>query len=116
MIAGFLATVVLAVGTDFLLIQIFGSRTETSSPGLLAATLIYTELYVAAGGFVTGRIARGMNPVFVLAGIAFVITAANLFLVTNSVPIWYKAVSLLCLAPFTLAGGWLATRERRRIT
>ena len=113
-IAGFLATVVLAVGTDFVL-KSFISLYRESDPRLLLATLLYTQLYAVAGGYVTGRIARPrpMRAVSILAGIAWVLSLATMITAGSALPLWYRAASLILLIPCTLAGGWLAGRGRQ---
>jgi len=115
-IGGFLSTLVLALGTDFLLMQILPGHEESSSFPLLIATLVYTQIYAAVGGYVTGRIARPrpMRAVSILAGIAFILSLAVLMMPGSTLPLWSKTASLMLLIPCTLAGGWLANRAQSR--
>jgi hypothetical protein len=112
-LAGFITTLVLALGTDFLLKTVFPNQSE-SSLTLRVATLLYTEVFAAAGGFVTARIAhtRPMRAVLILALVAFGLSLAILASGGNDLPTWYKIASLVLLIPCTLAGAWLTTRGR----
>jgi hypothetical protein len=89
----------------------------TSDPTYWVASMILGLVFVAAGGYVTGRIAqaREVTHAALMAFATMVIGLVFLFgTETITIPEWYLPLSFGLTMPAALAGGYVAARRRAR--
>ena len=117
-LAGFLAVVVLSVGTDFVLesFGIFPSQSEPAAytAGLLMVALVYRCVYTVAGGYVTARLApnRPMRHATILGFVGIVAGTLGVVVSWNLTPHhWYPIALVITALPCTWLGGRLKTRQ-----
>jgi hypothetical protein len=117
-LAGFVAVVILSLGTDQLL-HVLGVYPPWGqpmhSPGLNLLALTYRIVYTVFGSYLTARLAphSPMRHVWILAGIGFVIAAFGAFatIPMNLGPAWYP----IALAVTAWPCGWLGGVLHRRL-
>ena len=116
-LAGFLAVVVLSVGTDFVLesLAIFPSQSEPAAytAGLLMVALVYRCVYTVAGGYVTARLApdRPVRHATILGFVGIVAGTIGVVVSWNLTPHhWYPIALVITALPCTWLGGRLKTR------
>lgn len=121
-VAGFLVTFVLSVGTDSAmhLMGRFPAAEARMSDGLFVIAAVYRAAYTVAGGYVTARLApdRPIVHAVVLAVIGVAAGGAGVLAYYLSGlrelgPPWYAFSLPLMAVPFVLAGAWL--RQGRRV-
>lgn len=112
--AGFLAVVVLSLGTDQLMHMLnvyppWGEPMNDVSDNLLA--LAYRCVYGVIGSYITARLAphSPMRHVWVGAAIGFVISSMGIIAATrmNLGPIWYPVLLTITTFPCAWIGGTL---------
>ncbi|MGE0886585.1 MAG: hypothetical protein AB7P14_23855 [Blastocatellales bacterium] len=112
--AGFLAVVVLSLGTDQLMHTLnvyppWGEPMNDTSDNLLALT--YRCVYGVIGSYITARLAphSPMRHVWVGAAIGFVISSMGIIAATrmNLGPIWYPVLLTITTFPCAWIGGTL---------
>lgn len=112
--AGFLAVVVLSLGTDQLMHMLnvyppWGEPMNDASDNLLA--LAYRCVYGVIGSYITARLAphSPMRHVWVGAAIGFVISSMGIIAATrvNMGPIWYPVLLTITTFPCAWIGGTL---------
>jgi hypothetical protein len=116
-LAGFVAVVVLSLGTDQVL-HVLGVYHPWGQPmfepGLNFLALSYRIVYTIVGGYVTARLAphSPMRHVWVLAGIGFVIGLAGAVatIPMHLGPAWYPIAIAVTALPCTWLGGVLYRR------
>ena len=115
--AGFLAVVVLSVGTDFVLesLGIFPPQSEPAAytPGMLLVALIYRCVYTVAGGYVTAWLApdRPMRHAIILGFVGIVAGTIGAVVAWNLSPHhWYPIALVITALPCTWLGGKLKTK------
>ena len=118
-VLGFLAVVVLSLGTDQLLhvLQVYPPWGEPMhEPGLNLLALSYRIVYTVFGSYLTARLAphSPMRHVWVLAGIGFVIGTAGAIaaIPMNLGPAWYPIALALSALPCAWLGGVLYRRRQ----
>jgi hypothetical protein len=118
-IAGFAAITILTSIVDAVLtgIDIFPSKPQEYTSGLLCIALIYRTIFAVLGGFVVAKLApfRPMNHIIVLAvtgtliGIAGVITGWD----QAGYPHWYSITLTVLTFPAIWYGGRLTVDKKR---
>jgi hypothetical protein len=115
LLAGFIAVVVLSIGTDVLL-------TYTLFPGLAhsqASTNVwllivgYCSVYSVIGGYLTARLApnRPIGHAIVLGAIGLAVGIVGVFFGPRGEgPAWYPIAIAAQALPFSWLGGWLSAR------
>jgi hypothetical protein len=113
LLAGFVAVVVLSLGTDLALhaAGIFPALGQTMSHGLFALATVYRTLYGIVGGYVTARVApdRPMGHALVggLIGLALSILGAVVTWNKDLGPHWYPLALIATVMPAAWLGGKL---------
>ena len=119
-LAGFVAVVVLSVGTDqvFHALKVYPPFGQPMwDPKLNLLALSYRCVYGALGSYIAGRLAprRPMKHAMILAGIGFVLsilgTIGSVVMKVQG-PLWYPISIAVTALPFGWLGGWLASRKR----
>jgi hypothetical protein len=111
-LAGFLAVVVLSVGTDFVLesLGIFPPQSEPAAytAGMLMVALIYRSIYTVAGGYLTARFApdRPMRHAIILGIVGIVAGSLGVVFAWDLSPEhWYPIALVVTALPCTWLGG-----------
>jgi hypothetical protein len=119
-LAGFLAVVVLSLGTDQLLhvLEVYPPWGEPMrEPGLNLLALAYRIVYAVLGSYVTARLAprAPMRHVWVLSAIGCAIAGFGAIAVIplNLGPAWYPIALAVTALPCGWVGGTLYLRSRR---
>ncbi|HVE79536.1 MAG TPA: hypothetical protein VNA89_11765 [Gemmatimonadaceae bacterium] len=116
--AGFLVTVLLAVGSDYLLMAAmpgaFSPDGRVERTSLLLFALAYGALFAVAGAYVTGRLAPGrpVTHALILGAIALALSIVVSASRWDNAPAWYNLAALAVILPAAWAGGTLAMRHR----
>jgi hypothetical protein len=112
--AGFLAVVVLSLGTDQVLhvLQVYPPWSEPmNDPGLNLLALCYRIVYTVVGGYITARLAphSPMRHVWVLGTIGLVVAVAGAIatIPMHLGPSWYPIALAVTALPCTWLGGVL---------
>jgi hypothetical protein len=112
--AGFLAVVVLSLGTDQVLhvLQVYPAWGETMyDAGLNLLALSYRIVYTVVGGYITARLAphSPMRHVWVLGTIGLVVAVAGVIatIPMHLGPSWYPIALAVTALPCTWLGGFL---------
>jgi hypothetical protein len=112
--AGFIAVVVLSLGTDQVLhvLQVYPPWGEPmNDPGLNLLALSYRIVYTVVGSYVTARLAphSPMRHVWVLGGIGLVVAVAGAIatIPMHLGPAWYPIALAVTALPCTWLGGFL---------
>jgi hypothetical protein len=122
-IAGFIAVIILSIGTDLLLVKtgIFPPQNEPDSYEwwMLLTALIYRSIYSIAGGLITALIAPGKPLVhsMILGVIGILSATAGIVLNWNKISnptIWYPVLLILLTLPCVWLGGKLEIYLRHR--
>ena len=116
--AGFLAVVLLSLGTDEVLhlLRVYPSWGEPMLDSrLFVLALSYRVVYTVLGGFITARLAPGspMRHVSILGVIGLVAGSAGVIVALSGAdlgPNWYPIGIALTAYPCTWLGGALASR------
>jgi hypothetical protein len=109
-VAGFLAIVILSVGTDTILEQVGvlpqGALFDT---GLLLLALMYRSLYSVIGAYITARLApdQAMRHALALGLLGIVVSGLGALAARDLGPAWYG----LALVVVSLPLAWLGGRE-----
>jgi len=115
-IAGFLATALLSLGTDVVLhaLHVFPPWGEPMSSGLFVGATIYRMAFTVVGGFITARVAprKPMTHVLVLGVIGIIAATAGLAATWNQGPEfgpkWYPILLVVTALPCVWIGGRFA--------
>lgn len=116
-IAGLLAAVLLAVGTDAALrgIGFFPPATnpQAYTSLMFLVSLVYSTVFTFIGGFVVGELAppEPMKYVAVLAVVAALLGIAGIFASWHVLAHWYVIGQAVLAFPAVWFGGRLATRR-----
>ena len=107
-LAGFLAIVILSVGTDTILEQA-GVLPEGAlfDTGLLLLALMYRSLYSVIGAYITARLAPNhpMRHALALGMLGIVVSALGTLAARDLGPAWYGLVLVLVSLPLAWLGG-----------
>jgi hypothetical protein len=117
-LAGFVAVVVLSLGTDQVLhmLQVYPPWDQPMfDPGLNLLALSYRIVYTIVGGYITARVARQspMRHALVLGAIGTVIATAGAIatIPMHLGPSWYPIAIALTALPCAWLGGTLYLRR-----
>jgi hypothetical protein len=118
-LAGFLATSVLSLGTDALLhvLRVFPPLGEPMSNGLYVWATVYRVAFTVLGGFITAAVAPRKPTTHVLVlGMAGVVAATAVLAATWSQgpefgPKWYPMLLVVTALPSVWIGGQFAVRR-----
>src|SRR5450755_233943 len=118
---GFLAVVVLSLGTDEVLhvLHVYGPWNQPmTDPGLNLLALSYRIVFTVVGGYVTARLAprAPMRHVWILAIIGLIAGIGGVFagMQMHMGPLWYPIGIAVTAVPCTLLGGAISQRGRVR--
>ncbi len=115
-LAGFLTTFILAVGSDALLHKImpgsFGDDGMAHGLALWVA-LVYTAVFGAAGAYVAARLAPGhpLRHALILGAIALLLSVIATIQLWHTAPAWYHILAVLLVLPSAWCGGMLFERQ-----
>jgi hypothetical protein len=120
LLADLIGTVLFAFGYAFLK-GIMSMATDIESDELVATSteyltfLVYGLLATAAGGYVSGRLAR-VSPIAHAASVGILVFALSILIMLVAsdltAPVWFNLVSLGGVVPAAAIGGWLASRAK----
>lgn len=118
-IAGFLATAVLSLGTDVVVhaLHLFPPWGEPMSSALFVWATVYRLAFTVLGGFITARVAprKPMTHVLVLGMIGIVAASIGLAATWNQGPEfgpkWYPILLVVTALPCVWIGGQVAARR-----
>jgi hypothetical protein len=116
-VAGFVLTAALNVGTNALLAKVAPGLIPTGAPVTDPAALVLVCAYVAAFGilgcYVTARLApsRPLFHALVLGGIALAMSIPVTVMAWNDTPAWFNVYNLLAVMPYAYLGGRLRERQ-----
>jgi hypothetical protein len=121
-LAGFFATFILSVATDFALhaTGVFPPWGQPMSNALFALATAYRTIYTVAAGYITARLApdRPMAHVWALGIIGLVAALAGTMATWNAGPEfgpkWYPLALVVLALPSVWTGGKLAQRTAAR--
>ena len=115
-LSGFLAVVVLSIGTDMLL-QATGIFPPFSEPKkfttpLLLVAMTYRAIYGAFGGYITALLAprRPMVHALALGAVGLLLSVAGAFVMRDQGHAWYSLALIVLALPSAWLGGRLARR------
>jgi hypothetical protein len=115
--AGFFVTILLAVGSDYLVRAAmpgaFSPEGRVERTSLLLFALAYGSLFAVVGAYVTGRLAPG-RPVTHALALGAIALALSIVLSASRwdhAPAWYNLAALAVILPAAWAGGTLAMRH-----
>ena len=115
-LSGFLAVVVLSIGTDMLL-QAAGVFPSFSEPQkfttlLLLVAMTYRAIYGVVGSYITALLAprRPMVHALALGGVGFVLSVAGAIVMRDQGHAWYSLALIVLALPSAWLGGRLAQR------
>lgn len=119
LLAGFLAVVILSLGTDTLLhaAGIFPSLGQRMADALLLLATAYRTVYGVAGSYITARLApdRPMQHALVGGVIGLALSIVGAFATWNRVPTfgphWYPVALIVTALPCAWAGGNLRVMQ-----
>lgn len=118
LLAGFVAVVVLSLGTDQILhvLGVYPPWGEPmNDPGLNLLALTYRCVYGALGSFIVARLAprNPMRHALILGGIGFVLSLAGAAsaIAMELGPVWYPIALVITAIPAAWLGGALAQRR-----
>lgn len=116
---GFLAVVVLSLGTDEVLhvLHVYGPWNQPmNEPGLNLLALSYRIVYTVSGGYITARLAprAPMKHVWILAIIGLIAGIGGVFagMKMHMGPLWYPIAIAVTAVPCTVLGGAISGRGR----
>jgi hypothetical protein len=114
-LAGFVAVVVLSLGTDqlFHVLGVYPPWGEPmNDPGLNLLALVYRCVYGVLGSYIAARLAprNPMRHALMLGGIGFVLSSAGAVsaIGMNLGPLWYPIALVITALPTAWLGGVLA--------
>jgi len=118
--AGFVAVVVLSLGTDVVLhaVGIFPPLGQPVSDPLLALATVYRTIFGIVGGYITARLAPYRPMQHALAGglVGVVLSSVGAVATWNAGPAfgphWYPVALIVLAMPCAWAGGKLAGETR----
>ena len=119
-VAGFVLTFVLNVGTNAVLAKVAPDLIPTGAPVTDPAALVLICAYVAAFGilgcYVTARLApsRPLFHALVLGGIALAMSIPVTVMAWNDTPAWFNVYNLLAVMPYAYIGGRIRERQLER--
>ena len=116
-VTGFMLTVVLAFGIQFLMMVLFHREPVNDSdrePTLLVILLFSTNASAAVGGYLAGLIAirRPLAHALVLGVVGLLATVPLTITYWNNEATWYHVCALAFILPATGVGGWLRARQQ----
>jgi len=107
-LAGFLAIVILSVGTDTILEQA-GVLPEGAlfDTGLLLLALMYRSLYSVIGAYITARLApdQPMRHALALGLLGIIVSGLGALAARDLGPVWYGLALVLVSLPLAWLGG-----------
>jgi drug/metabolite transporter (DMT)-like permease len=120
-LAGFIAVVILSIGTDIALrgIGIFPRQEQIMSNGLFLLATVYRTVYGVIGSYITARLAPNRPMQHALAGgvIGFALSIAGTAASWNHVPSlgphWYPLALVVLALPGAWVGGKIYDLQRR---
>jgi hypothetical protein len=117
-LAGFVAVVVLSLGTDqlFHVLGVYPPWGEPmNDPGLNLLALAYRCVYAVLGSYIAARLAprNPMRHALILGAIGFVLSSAGAVsaIGMNLGPMWYPIALVITALPTAWLGGVLARRQ-----
>jgi len=112
-LAGFVAVVVLSIGTDAALVAVkifppLDQPTLFTTPLLLLAT-VYRSIYSIVGSYLAARLApnRPMRHALALGALGFVSATAGAIIMRDRGPAWYPIALIVFAMPCAWVGGVL---------
>jgi len=115
-VAGFVATAILSVGTDEVLYAIgVLRRGSLDDYRLQLLELVYRSVCVLVGGFITGSFApsRPVRHALIYGALGFAVSTVGVFVARDLAPIWYSLALVVSAFPLAWLGGELAVARRR---
>ncbi len=119
-LAGVAAIGVLTTLGDVVLRQITPSSFEANGfsdkPGVLLATMAFTAVFSAVGGWITARISErpDLRDVLILAGVQFVLSIAAGAMLYDARLLWFYGASLVLSTAAIVVGGRVEKRLSHR--
>ena len=118
-VAGFVAVVVLSLGTDVVLhaTGVFPPWDRRMSDALFLLATVYRTVYCIAGSYIAARLApnRPMAHALVLGVVGLVVSAAGAVVTWNKGPAfgphWYPVALIVTAIPCAWLGGRLRTMQ-----
>jgi hypothetical protein len=117
-LAGFIAVVVLSIGTDVLLhaVGVYPPMDQPkmfTTPLLLIAT-VYRLAYAILGGYLTARLApnRPVGHALALGVVGLVVSVAGAIVMWGVSPAWYPLALVVTAVPSSWLGGVLSQRRK----
>ena len=116
-VAGFLLTVVLAFGAQFVLMTLFHREPVNDSdrePTMLFMLLLTTNAAAAVGGYLADWVAirRPLAHALVLGVLGLLGSVLLTITYWSNEPAWYHVSALALVLPATGLGGWMYARQR----
>jgi hypothetical protein len=121
-LAGFIAVIILSIGTDMILVKaaVFPPQNEADSYlwWMLLTALIYRCIYTAAGGYITALLApsKPMIHSLILGFIGIVSAVAGLVINWHKITsptLWYPVLLVILALPCVWLGAKLKSNQRR---
>jgi drug/metabolite transporter (DMT)-like permease len=123
LLVGFVAVVVLSLGTDLLLrkLKVFPPLSQPMSNALFLLATIYRAVYGIVGSYITARLApnRPMQHALVGGGVGLVLSIVGAVATWNQTalgPHWYPLALVVTAMPCAWAGGALRVTQLRERT
>jgi len=114
---GFLAVVVLSIGTDMALhvTGVYPPWGQAMSDALFVLATVYRIVYGVAGSYIAARLApdRPMRHALALGVVGLVISIAGAAVMWDAGPAWYSLAIIAIALPCAWAGGKLRDIELR---
>jgi hypothetical protein len=116
-VAGFLFTAALSIGTDAIMRAIapslFHANGSTSNVIILVLSTLYVGVFAVVGCYITARLAPShpLRHALILGGIALAISLMLLSRTWPMAPAWYTIINLVVVMPYAWLGGRLRERE-----
>lgn len=118
-LAGFVAVVVLSLGTDVVLhaAGVFPPWGQPASDALFLLATVYRTVYCIAGSYIAGRLAPGkpMKHALVLGVVGLIVSTAGAVATWNKGPEfgphWYPVALIVTAIPCAWLGGRLRTMQ-----
>jgi hypothetical protein len=115
-LAGFATTVVLALGADAILRQVFPA---SFAPGgeargtVLVIVLVYTAVFAVAGAWLTARVAPAhpLRHALILGAVALALSLVATIFEWSTTPDWYHIAALALVLPACWLGGTIVERR-----
>ena len=118
LLAGFLAIVVLSIGTDAALhgAGIYPPLGQRMSDALFVLAAAYRIVYSVAGCYLTARLApnKPMQHALVLGGVGLVLSIVGAVVMWEAGPAWYSLAIIAIAVPCAWAGGAIAGGQTNR--